>query len=101
MKHTAKWNNAGTHPGRKCRPFLSGKGLLYGLSDVSLLEGRADRIRAGGRVAGADCDLFCGAVAVTVMVNAVADIAGNTLDVSLVAMISVVCINGIKKNHSL
>ena len=70
-------------------------------SDISLLERCAHGVGARGRVAGTDCDFLCGAEAISVVVDAVADIAGNTLDVSLVAMISVVCINGIKKTHSL
>ena len=82
-------------------PISERQRVAVRLSDVSLLEGRADRIRAGGCIAGTDRDLFCGAVAVTVMVNAVADIAGNTLDVSLIAMVSLVCIQRIKKTHSL
>ena len=30
------------------------------MSDISLLEGGADRIGTGGCVAGTDCNLFCG-----------------------------------------
>ena len=52
-------------------PISERQRVAVRLSDVSLLEGRADRIRAGGCIAGADCDLFCGAVAVTIVINAV------------------------------
>ena len=82
-------------------PISERQRVAVRLSDVSLLEGRADRIRAGGRVAGADCDLFCGAVAVTVMVDAVAHIAGDTLDVTLITVIVVAGFERIKKTHCL
>ena len=73
-------------------------GSLF-FSDVSLLKGGADRIGAGGCIAGTDCDLFCGAVAVAVMVDTVAYIAGDTLDVTLIAVIVVAGFKRIKKTH--
>lgn len=69
--------------------------------DVSLLEGGADRIGAGCCITGTDSDLFCGAVAVAVVVDAVAYIAGNTLDVPLIAMVVVAGFQRIKKTHVL
>ena len=69
------------------------------MSDASLLEGCADRICAGGCVAGTDRDFFCGAVAVTVMVDAVAHIAGDTLDVTLIAVIVIAGFKRIEKTH--
>lgn len=69
--------------------------------DISLLEGGADRIGAGGCIAGTDCDLFCGAVAVAVVVDAVAYIAGDTFDVTLIAVIVIAGFQRIKKTHVL
>ena len=72
---------------------------MRAVSDVSLLEGRTDGIGAGGCIAGTDCDLFCGAVAVAVMIDTVAHIAGDTLDVTLITVIVVAGFKRIKKTH--
>ena len=48
-------------------------------SAVLLLEGRADSVCAGGRIAGTDVDLFSGAGAGAVVIYAVGDVAGNTV----------------------
>ena len=69
------------------------------MSDVSLLEGRADSVRAGGCVAGTDCDFFRSTVAVAIMVDAVAYIAGNTLDVTLILVTGVAGFKRIKNTH--
>ena len=53
-----------------CRVYLRSSGGF-------LLEGCADGIRAGGCIAGADVDLFSGANACAVVVNAIGDVAGN------------------------
>ena len=44
-----------------------------------LLEGCADGVRAGGRVAGTDVDLFRGAGACAVVISAVGHVAGNAV----------------------
>ena len=49
------------------------------LADVFLLEGCANGICAGICVAGAYVDFFCGAGIGAVMVDAVGDVAGNTV----------------------
>jgi hypothetical protein len=67
--------------------------------NASLLEGCADSICAGGCVAGTDRDFFCGAVAVAVMVDTVAYIAGDTLDVTLIAVIVSAGFKRIEKTH--
>ena len=76
---------------------MFGRQLVF--SDVSLLEGGTNRVGAGGCIAGTDSNLFCGAVAVAVMVDAVAYIAGDSLDVSLVAVVVVAGFHRIKKTH--
>ena len=48
-------------------------------SAVLLLEGRADGVCAGGRIAGTDVDLFSGAGAGAVVIYAVGDVTGNTV----------------------
>lgn len=50
-----------------------GPSILFGL------EGCTYRIGAGGRKAGADCDLFCHAVAIPLVILTVLDIAADTL----------------------
>ena len=59
------------------------------VSDVSLLEGGTNRVGAGGCIAGTDRDLFCGAVAIAVVVDTVAHIAGDALDVTLILVTGV------------
>ena len=76
---------------------MFGRQLVF--SDVSLLEGGTDRVGAGGCIAGTDSNLFCGAVAVAVMVDAVAYIAGDTLDVTLIAVIVIAGFKRIEKTH--
>ena len=49
------------------------------LLNASLLEGCADRICAGGCVAGADVDLFSRTGAGAVVIRAVGYVAGNTV----------------------
>ena len=50
-----------------------------GRSGRFLLEGCADRIRAGRRIAGTHVDLFCRAGAGAIVIYAVGHVAGNTL----------------------
>ena len=48
-------------------------------STVLLLEGRADGVCAGGRIAGTDVDLFSGAGAGAVVIYAVGNVANNAV----------------------
>jgi len=45
-----------------------------------LLEGNANRVCAGCGIAGTYCDLFCRAIRLTVVMNAILDIALDPLD---------------------
>ena len=49
-------------------------------SDLLLLEGRADRVCAGGCIAGTDRDLLCSAIGLAVVVDAILYIALDPLD---------------------
>jgi hypothetical protein len=53
--------------------------VFYEKSSGLLLEGCADRIRAGGCVAGTDVDLFRGTGVGAVVINAIGDVAGNAV----------------------
>jgi hypothetical protein len=53
-----------------------------------LLEGCADGVGAGGCIAGAYRDLFCGAIGLTVMINTILYLANDAVDV----LLAVICL---------